>query len=164
MIYLNKPDTFKTNMPSKIIKTKTVNKNTGKIKKTAAKNNAKKATSKDNPVQKNPEDLLREQLKNELERSILVEPTDRDFWLANLKAIPLQSVKNLLNILVNRNVQVDAFVETALAQDKNQEHLTALRKKITDIKKSAYKLEEKGESKSEKKQEEDLLRQLGEIK
>jgi len=58
-----------------------------------------------------------------------VEPTDRDFWLANLKAIPLQSVKNLLNILVNRNVQVDAFVETALAQDKNQEHLTALRKK-----------------------------------
>jgi len=68
LIYLNKPDTFKTNMPSKIIKTKTVNKNTGKIKKTAAKNNAKKATSKDNPVQKNPEDLLREQLKNELER------------------------------------------------------------------------------------------------
>lgn len=109
------------------------------------------------------ENKLRTQLKLELERSILVEPADRDFWLANLADMPLPVVKNLLNILVTKNAQIDSYIETALSQDTSQEHLKALRSQVAAIKKQAYKLEEKGVSRGEEGEEEKLLQQLEDL-
>lgn len=117
---------------------------------------AKKTSSKS-------EKKLRDQLKTELERSVLVEPTDREYWLSELDNLPMPIVNNLLKILTPRNAQIDSYVETALSQDQNQEHLKALRQQVATIKKQAYKLEEKGVSRGEAGEEEELLQQLEDL-
>jgi hypothetical protein len=103
---------------------------------------------------------MREQLREELKRSLLLEEADRQFWLDNLATLPLPLVQNLLAILVPRNARVDGFIETALAQDGKQEHLTSLRRQVAAYKKQAYRLEEKGQAGSEREEEERLLEQL----
>ncbi|MCC6643916.1 hypothetical protein IT411_04160 [Candidatus Peregrinibacteria bacterium] len=103
---------------------------------------------------------LRLQLKNELERSILVDPEDRDFWLAQLPQLPATTIQNLLDSLTPANTTVDSYVDAALAQDQNQEHLITLKAKFARIKKEALTIEEKSRSKSESSETEELLKQL----
>lgn len=105
---------------------------------------------------------LRQQLRDELTRSILVTDADRQYWLDNLDTLPLPIIQNLLAILPPRNAQVDGFIETALAQDQKQEHLTSLRRQVAAHKKQAYRLEEKGHVADQRQKEEELLRQLDE--
>jgi hypothetical protein len=109
---------------------------------------------------KNSLEKLKLQLKTELERSILLEPEDRNFWLENLATLPLNTVQNLLNILHPKNELVDSYIDAALSQDVNQEHLKALQNKIKKIKQEAFKIEEKSETKSEQQTGEDLLGKL----
>jgi hypothetical protein len=106
---------------------------------------------------------LQLQLKNELENSILVEPEDRDFWLAQIPQLDSGTIQRLLETLTPANQLVNTYVDTALAEDKNQEHLLALKAKFDQIKKTALKLEEKTTSKSEQSQTEELLKQLDQI-
>ncbi|MGL5830595.1 MAG: hypothetical protein ACRCZE_00415 [Candidatus Altimarinota bacterium] len=115
---------------------------------------------------KNLEQLkqLQQQLKNELERSVLVEPEDRDYWLAQLPELNLVSIQHLLEAIAPANATVDSYVDTALAQDQNQEHLIALRAKFDQIKRTALQLEEKSSNQTELSQSEDLLKQLDQIK
>jgi hypothetical protein len=103
---------------------------------------------------------LKMQLKNELERSILVDQEDRDFWLAQLPTLNLVTVQHLLDTLTPSNAIVDSYVDTALAQDENQEHLIALKAKFANIKKEALRIEEKSQNKGESAEEEKLLEEL----
>lgn len=106
---------------------------------------------------------LQQQLKTELERSILVDAEDRDFWLAQLPELNLSTVQHLLEAVSPANATVDSYVDTALAQDQNQEHLIALKAKFDQIKRTALQMEEKSTSKTELSQSEDLLKQLDQI-
>jgi hypothetical protein len=102
----------------------------------------------------------RELLRRELERSILVDPEDRAFWLSQVETLSISSVKRILSYIQPKNAKVDDFIETALAQDQKQEHLAKLKQQFAQIKREAFLLEEKGQTTSEQKQEEDLLKQL----
>lgn len=106
---------------------------------------------------------LKIQLRKELERSIIIEPADRQFWLSNLDTLPLPTIQNLLKILRPKNDAVESMMETALAQDKNEEHLKALRTEVARIKQNAFQLEEKSEHQTEEKAEEELLKQLDDV-
>ena len=102
----------------------------------------------------------REKLRQELERSILVEANDREYWLANVDTVPMPIVRNLLKILTPKNALVDSYLETALAQDKNEEHLKALRSQVATIKKQAFQQEETKVTQKEEHQTEELLEEL----
>lgn len=106
---------------------------------------------------------LKLQLKNELERSILVDPEDRDFWLSQIPNLNLATVQSLLDTLAPANATVDSYVDAALSQDQNQEHLIALKAKFANIKKEALHIEEKSQSKGESAQSEELLKKLDQI-
>jgi hypothetical protein len=106
---------------------------------------------------------LQLKLKNELENSILVDQEDRDFWLAQLPELNETTVQHLLETLSPANQLVNSYVDTALAQDQNQEHLIALKAKFDQIKRNALKLEEKSSSKTDLSQTEDLLKKLDKI-
>jgi len=105
----------------------------------------------------------REKLRQELERSLLIEPADQDFWLANVDNMPLAIVRNLLKILSPKNAQVDSYIETALAQDQNGEHLKALQSQIAAIKKQAFQKEENQTAQKEERQSEELLEELNHL-
>jgi len=108
----------------------------------------------------NRTDELKLQVKRELERSILITPEDREFWLSNLETLPIHTLQNLIKILKPKNDATDEMIETALSQDKAEEHLNALRADVARIKQHARGLEEKSGKKSEEKEEEELLKQL----
>lgn len=108
-------------------------------------------------------DQLRSELKNELENSILVDAEDRDFWLAQLPELPESTLQHVLDAIAPANQQVNAYIDAALAQDQNQEHLIALKAKFDQIKKTALKLEEKSSGKADVSQTEDLLKKLDKI-
>lgn len=106
---------------------------------------------------------LKLQLKAELERSILLDPPDRSFWLISLPTLSITTVQNLLDALRPKNQLVDSYIDAALSQDKNQEHLRDLQNQIKKIKQNAFKIEEKSAVKSEQKTEEELLGKLGDV-
>lgn len=106
---------------------------------------------------------LKMQLKSELEKSMLIDEPDRDFWLDSLPNLPIVTVQNLLEALRPKNQLVTEYINAALGQDENQEHLTALKNKIKSIKQNAFKVEEKSVSKSEEKTGEDLLEKLDQV-
>ena len=105
-------------------------------------------------------DPLRQKLQQELERSLLLEEEDRAYWLENLAALPIQVVENLLKTLTPKNQLVNTYINAALAQDKDQEHLKELKAKVKRIIQQAYQVEETADTKSEQKNEADLLQQL----
>jgi hypothetical protein len=108
-------------------------------------------------------DPLRQKLKEELEKSLLLEKEDRHYWLENLPNLPLPIVENLLKSLVPKNDQVNNYINAALAQDQNQEHLKALKLKTKQIIQGAFKLEEKSESGTEQQSSEELLQKLQDL-
>ncbi len=107
---------------------------------------------------------LKIQLRHELEKSLLIDPEDRQFWLSNLETLPIPTVQNLLKIIQPKNAATDQMIETALAQDTDQEHLKTLQAQVIRIKQKARGLEEKSGRKKEELQGEELLKQLDEQK
>ena len=111
------------------------------------------------PTQITPEEL-KLQLKTELERSVLLEPEDKKFWLENLDTLPQISVQNVLKALQPKNQLVDSYVDAALSQDKGQQYLKDLQNQIKKIQQDAFKVEEKSEAQAEQTSEEELLGKL----
>jgi hypothetical protein len=108
-------------------------------------------------------DPLRQKLKDELQRTILLEEPDRAYWLENLLTIPLPIVENILKTIVPKNQIVDAYVETAMASQTPEQLLQSLKLQVQQIKQQAYRIEEKSESKTEQKTGEDILGQLNNL-
>ena len=106
---------------------------------------------------------LKTQLQIELERSVLLEESDRTYWLLALPNLPLTAVQNLLEILRTKNQQVDQYIDKALSADEHQEHLAKLRADIARIKQGAFKIEEKSQSGQQTQQQEDLLKELDQL-
>lgn len=103
---------------------------------------------------------LRNQVKQEFESSLIIDELERKFWLDNLNQLPQPTLENLLKILKPKNEAVNKMIETALSQDQNQEHLTKIKQEFANIKKEAFKIEEKGESSQEKTVQAKLLEEL----
>lgn len=106
---------------------------------------------------------LRQQLQDELQKTLLLEDEDRAYWLENLTSLPQPIIENLLTSLLPKNQLVDSYIQIALSQDKNQEHLKALKSQVRQIKQQAYNIEEKSQTPTQQKSEEDLLKQLDKI-
>ncbi len=105
---------------------------------------------------------LRTQLKTELEKSFIIDQADKDFWLSNLDQLPLPTIQNLLDKIAPKNALVDNYIDTALSQDQNQEHVKALKADLNRIKQHAFQLEEGSQSGEKQAQEEELLKKLDE--
>jgi len=100
---------------------------------------------------------IREELKKELEKCLLIEKTERDFWLKNLPTLPFNTALNVLKSLEAKNNQFEEYVMTVLANDPDQKYLKQLKADIKKIKQNAFKLEEGEEAKvAESKLLEDL--------
>jgi len=108
-------------------------------------------------------DPLRQKLQEELQRSILLEDAEKAYWLSQLPELPRLSIENLLKTLIPKNQVADMYIQTALSQDKQQEHLKSLQPKVKKIIQQAYQVEEKTEVKTAEKTEEDLLGQLDDL-
>lgn len=106
---------------------------------------------------------LRTQLKTELEKSFIIDQEDKDFWLSNLDQLPAPTIQNLLDKITPKNALVDSYIDTALAQDQNQEHLKSLKADLNRIKQHAFQLEEGSQSGEKQAQEEELLKKLDEV-
>lgn len=115
------------------------------------------------PLNHNRLEELQLQLKTEIEHSILLEPADRQFWLENLPSLPLPILQNVLDSLKSKNQQVDTYINLALAQDQNQEHLKSLKAEVKKIKQNTFKIEEKAETPAQQKTAEKLLDSLNQI-
>lgn len=106
---------------------------------------------------------LKEQLRKEIEKSILIEDKEKTFWLEQIDVLPIESIERLLGYIKPKNDQVDEYIDTALAQDKNQEHLKQLKQDVAKIKKTYFKSAEGGQQKQEEEKGEELLKQLEDL-
>lgn len=106
---------------------------------------------------------LKLELKAELESSLLLDETDREFWLANLADLPITTVQKLLAALQPKNRLVNSYIEAALEKDTNGNHLRDLQNQIKKIKRDAFKIEEKSDTSTEQKMEEVLLSKLDDV-
>ena len=115
------------------------------------------------PTEEKSLEELKKILREEIERSILIEDAEKKYWLDQLETLPLESVKRLINMIKPRNEKVDGLVELALSQDKNQEHLKKLKQEFAKIKKGYLQLEEGAEHEEEEEKGEKLLKQLDDL-
>ena len=69
---------------------------------------------------------LLQKLKWELEKCLLIEKTERDFWLKNLGDLPMETAVNVLASLESKNKQFEDYVMTVLANDTDQKYLNYL--------------------------------------
>lgn len=106
---------------------------------------------------------LKKQLLKEIERSILIEDEDKKYWLEQVETLPIDSIERLLGYIKPKNDKVDEYIDTALAQDKNQEHLKQLKRDVAQIKKTYFKAEEGGQKQQEEEKGEELLKQLEDL-
>lgn len=106
---------------------------------------------------------LQKQLKIELEQSILLEESERNYWLLALPTLKITAIQGLLDILRASNSQVDQYIEKALSADQKEEHLKNLRADIARIKQHAFQLEEQSEAGIQSAEQENLLRKLDDL-
>lgn len=114
--------------------------------------------------QPSPLNPLQQSLKEELQQCLLFDnPDERQFWLDNLQTIPSPIIENLLKALLPKNTLVNSYINKALAQDQNQEHLKSFQIKIKHLKQQAFAIEEQVDIKLENQSGDQLLDQLKQL-
>lgn len=104
-----------------------------------------------NPVQTvsdqtNPsrEQLLQDFLY-ELERSLLLEETEKDYWRNRAATMPLQILQNTCTLIKKKNQIVDKYISAALDEDPSGNYQKGLQELINKIKTDTYSIEQKSE-------------------
>jgi hypothetical protein len=92
------------------------------------------------------EKTLKQQLKEELGKCVLIDVQEKAFWLENLDALPYISVVNVLETVRAKNILVDKYLVVALENGGIEKYVQELRKKIQLMKSTAYSIEEKAEA------------------
>ena len=101
---------------------------------------------------------LREKLRAELEKSILLDESDRDYWLKALPDLPEESVRAVLKDISGADKQVDKYLMAALEADPKI--ISKLKSKTNIIKKTAFEIDRKAESQSAETDLADKLNQI----
>jgi len=96
-------------------------------------------------------------LKNEIGKSLLLGKNDKKFWLENADTLPDVTLENVIKIIKVKNAQVEAYLKTAIAKDKDHKYLIELKSKIKHIKQKALSIEEEiGKNMEEEKLKKEL--------
>lgn len=88
----------------------------------------------------------KKQFNQELQKSLLLDDTVKQYWLANADNLPEELLQNLYGVVKTKNDKIDEYIRVALANDPDHQILNELRTTIAKIKKDALGLEEKSQS------------------
>ena len=102
--------------------------------------------------------LLIQNLKKEMEKSLLLETADKQYWLQNLETFPELMLSSFYNFLKPKNDLVDEAIMRTLRQ--NPDALPDLKNKIAKIKRTLQELEENEEKNTSSVNLEEQLKNL----
>lgn len=94
------------------------------------------------------------ELKDELNRCLLLKSEDKKFWLDHITLLPDKSLENVLKAIKKKNSIVDEYIDAAFADDPEHNYLAELKSKIKKIKEKAFEMDES----KEKESAEEILR------
>ena len=106
----------------------------------------------------NNQQTLKEKLRGELEKSILLDESDRKYWLKALPDLPEESVRAVLKDISGADKQIDKYLMAALENDPKI--ISKLKSKTNRIKEKAYEIDQKSESKNAEANLADKLKQI----
>ena len=84
-------------------------------------------------------------LANEIEKSLLMEDADKQFFLGRIEAMTPGMINAFYEQLSKKNRLVEKYIRLALAEDKGHLYLSELKAKIRQLQSSTQKLSEQGE-------------------
>ncbi len=84
-------------------------------------------------------------LKNKISHSLLLPQSEKEFWLNKIETLPDINLERLLSEFQEKNKVIDRYIQTALQNDPNHQHLSEMKALIINLKKEAFQLEGKSE-------------------
>ncbi len=84
------------------------------------------------------------QFKAEVQRSLLLEDSDKQYWTTNTATLPESLINYFYNLIKAKNKLIDSYIQKAIEQ--KPELVAEFKNKITKLKKDLLKLEEKESS------------------
>ena len=101
---------------------------------------------------------LKKRFLVEVKRCLLLEDSEKDYWIKKIDDIPAEFLKSIYKTILEKNRLMDKYVLTAVKNDPSL--LQELKNSINKIKKNAIAMEEKMSSPDA---DEDLITKLKEI-
>jgi hypothetical protein len=108
--------------------------------------------------QKISPEQLKSELRTELEKCVILPREEKEYWLSMLEKLPLQSIRNVLKIVKEKNEIVEKGLQAAA--DTEQKSLAELKSMIKKVKEGAFELEHKAEGKSAEEELDTMLKQV----
>lgn len=105
---------------------------------------------------------IEKRLKEEIQKCIILDPEDRDFWLSQIDILPNNILENVISIVEKKNKLMDEYISAALEKDLNHLYLTKLKQHIQLLKEKAFAIDESGEKTSAEILLEEELNRLNE--
>lgn len=93
-----------------------------------------------------PEEKTVQKLKTEIEKSILLDETEKQYWLDILDKLPDVILEGMYKTIKAKNDLMQTYISTALKNDPDHEYLNQLKTKIKKIKNTALQISEKEQS------------------
>jgi|WetSurMetagenome_2_1015567.scaffolds.fasta_scaffold127774_2 hypothetical protein len=103
---------------------------------------------------------LKEALKKEILRSLLISDEDKAYWLGNIDDLPDVLVDEMTRVVLKKNTVVDGYLDTALGNDPDHKYLAELKNKLAKAKKKAFSIDEKTEKGRAEKYLENKLKKI----
>ncbi len=100
------------------------------------------------------------QFKSEVQKSLLLEEADKQYWLENAEKLPVSLIKAFFEELKKKNNVMNSYIQAAVDADPSL--ISELKNQLRSIQSHILKLKEKSESSGEKI-EETLESQLKQI-
>lgn len=98
-----------------------------------------------------------EKLKLLIEKSILMDEEDSDYWLGKMPGMPDVILDGVIAAIEKKNAIAEGYIKEELKNDKNGESLEGLRELVKSARTKAVAMEERFQG---GRAEEDILKQL----
>ena len=86
------------------------------------------------------------QFRSELQKSLLLEEVDKQYWLENCEKLPVAFLKSVYRLIRGKNKMMEKYIHTALENDTDHVHLADLKAKIKKLKLQSMEIDEKIQS------------------
>ncbi len=103
---------------------------------------------------------LIQEVKDGMEKSLIISPEDKSYWLPRLDDLPVPVLENILRMVKSKNDIIDGYISDALSGDTDGKYMAGLKAKVREIKQKAFNLQEKSENKAEEKKMEKMLKNI----
>jgi hypothetical protein len=101
---------------------------------------------------------LKVRLREELEKSILLDEADREYWLNAIRKLPEESVPAVLKDILESNNMVEKYLLAALEADPKI--IDKLKSKTRQIQNKAFEIDQTAESQNAENDLDDQLKQI----